>query len=124
MNTTEDYYNKNAMAYKERTFSINMQEFYTPFLAYLPPGAHILDAGCGPGRDTRFFKNEGYQVTAFDASLEMVKLSTQEIGQKTLHLTFQSLAFNQQFDGIWASDSLLHVPFFELKEVIKKFILL
>ncbi|WP_371920416.1 methyltransferase domain-containing protein [Rickettsia sp. TH2014] len=31
----------------------------------------MLDAGCGVGRDTKYFLGLGYQVTAFDGSSEM-----------------------------------------------------
>lgn len=33
---------------------------------YVEPGGHILDVGCGSGRDAKYFIDKGYQVTAFD----------------------------------------------------------
>lgn len=65
----------------------------------LPKNAHILDAGCGSGRDAKYFQSQGHNVTAFDASEEMIKLSTKETNQQTLHLHFQDLDFKQEFDG-------------------------
>jgi SAM-dependent methyltransferase len=37
-----------------------------------------------------------------------------------LHLTFEELAFDNQFDGIWASASLLHVPRSHLPDVLAR----
>ncbi|WP_412707499.1 methyltransferase domain-containing protein [Candidatus Rickettsia kedanie] len=45
----------------------------------------MLDAGCGVGRDTKYFLGQGYQVTAFNGSSEMVKLATKETGIDVLH---------------------------------------
>jgi SAM-dependent methyltransferase len=39
---------------------------------YVPDGAHILDLGCGPGRDDEDLARGGYSVTAVDWSPAMV----------------------------------------------------
>lgn len=41
------------------------------FLAHIPAGGYIVDAGCGSGRDAKAFIARGYQFTAFDASLAL-----------------------------------------------------
>lgn len=120
--STIEYYNKNALSYYEQTVNIDMSDIYEPFLELIPKGGHILDAGCGSGRDTKEFLCRGYKVTAIDASEEMVKLSSQLTEQKTMQMRFQDLAFDQQFDGIWACASLLHIPRNEISLIIQKFI--
>jgi len=80
----------------------------------------ILDAGCGSGRDAKFFENQGYKVTATDSAIEMVKLSSLFLGKPTLHLSFQDLDFRDEFDGIWANASLLHVDSKILPEILRK----
>ncbi len=115
MNTI-DYYNTNAQSFYERTVDINMSGLHTKFLTLLPSKAHILDAGCGIGRDSKFFLKEGYDITAFDASTEMVKYSTRELGKQTLLLKFQDLNFKQEFEGVWANLSLMHVSYEETKD--------
>lgn len=117
-----DYYNRNALVYCKRTLTIDMHDLYKPFLRCLPKGAHILDAGCGVGRDARYFLELGYSVTAIDASQEMVDISSNLTKQKTLLIPFQDLSFENCFDGIWASASLLHVPRQEMSLVFEKFI--
>ncbi|MEP0871145.1 class I SAM-dependent methyltransferase [Trichocoleus desertorum AS-A10] len=120
-NSTIEYYNKNALSYYEQTVNIDMSDIYEPFLELIPKGGHILDAGCGSGRDTKEFLCRGYKVTAIDASEAMVKLSSQLTGQKTLHMRFQELAFDKQFDGIWACASLLHIPRDKINGLIQHF---
>jgi len=36
--------------------------------ARLPPGARVLDLGCGEGRDSVFFASRGFEVTGVDVS--------------------------------------------------------
>ena len=38
------------------------------FISLLPAGGKVLDAGCGSGRDSKAFLEQGFEVTAFDAS--------------------------------------------------------
>lgn len=45
-----------------------MSPLYRRFFDRLPDGAHILDAGCGSGRDATAFATKGFRVTALDAS--------------------------------------------------------
>ncbi|MFA5447587.1 MAG: class I SAM-dependent methyltransferase [Sphaerochaeta sp.] len=104
-----NYYDKHADAYVTDTLSVNMAEQYDLFLPHLPKGASILDAGCGSGRDSKAFLNLGYTVQAFDSSLEMVRVANQVTGLAVRHLCFQEMDWDQEFDGIWASASLLHV---------------
>ena len=89
-------------------------------MKHLPAGAHILDAGCGVGRDSKYFLNKGYVVSAFDASQEMVNFAIRETGLDVLQLRFQDMTFKDEFDGIWASASLLHVSYADTKDVYQK----
>ena len=112
------YYNENARAYFDSTVALDMGKLYGPFLKHLRPGSKVLDAGCGSGRDSLFFKNQGFQVTAFDASKEMVKLASELLDQKVLLMSFEDLSLTEQYDGIWACASLLHVKKTKLSRVI------
>ena len=118
--TTLTYYEGNAKQFFEGTVNINMTVLYRPFLAYMPPYASILDAGCGSGRDTLYFASRGYQVTAFDYSPALVNLATKLTGREVLNLSFQDLSLEDQFDGIWACSSLLHVPMDEMHDAVFK----
>lgn len=43
------------------------------FFEHVPPGAHVLDLGCGPGLDVATLAARGYWVTAVDWSPAMVR---------------------------------------------------
>jgi len=117
---TITYYDEHAKEYVQRTLDVDLSHLYDRFLKHIPPGGHILDAGCGSGRDTLHFLDEGYEVTAFDASEELATLSSDITGQNTLHLRFQEIDFRRAFDGIWANASLLHVPPSEIDDAIER----
>jgi len=107
-----NFYNNNADSFFNSTQSADLTSIYQQFLPLLEPRAHILDAGCGSGRDTKYFLKQGFQVTAFDASEMLVKKASLHTGIKVFHHTFDSftLVNKQAFDAIWACASLLHVP--------------
>ena len=117
------YYDNHAGEYCRETRAIELRELYDYLLDQMPAGAHILDAGSGSGRDTKHFLELGYQVTAFDASVALVAESTAFTGQQTLLKTFADVQWIEQFDGIWACASLLHLTrqeFFKAFEKLMK----
>lgn len=119
-NTTINYYNENAESFFQQTVSVDMSPLYDRFLAHIPNGGRILDAGCGSGRDAKVFLQRGFQVQAFDASESLAKKASEFLGQKVDCLRFSEIDYVDKFDGIWACASLLHVPTDELKTTLDK----
>ena len=117
---TLDYYNKNAASYTKETISVDFQGPRNMLLKYLNPGDHILDLGCGSGRDSKAFLDQGYKVTAIDGSKELCKIATSHIGQEVICQKFQDLKVQDTYDGVWACASLLHVPLAELGDIFCK----
>lgn len=122
-NTTLDYYNKNANMYFKRTVDANMQENYDWFLKRIPYGGYILDFGCGSGRDSKYFIENGYKIKAIDGSTEMCKLASNYIGQSVDCMMFDELNDIEIYDGIWACSSILHVDKEELPIILEKMII-
>jgi len=112
------YYNRNADQFLNDTANLDMTAHYKKFLNYLDSGAAILDAGCGSGRDALQFKDLGFNVSAFDASIEMVKAATKLTGLQIAQMNFEQISLPQKYDGIWACASLLHVKRKNLKNVL------
>lgn len=106
---TINYYDQNALNYFDSTITIDLQDIYDKFRSSLPSAAYILDAGCGVGRDTRYFIQVGYKVRSFDASAEMVKFCNQYPFAFCEHRAFADVTELEEYDGIWASASLLHL---------------
>ena len=117
---TVRYYDRNSRAFVDRSRALDMTSLYRPFLALIPPGGHILDAGCGSGRDSKAFGDQGYRVTAMDASKAMVAEAADFIGRPVRLLRLQEMAFQDEFDGVWACASLLHVPRNEIDAVLER----
>jgi 2-polyprenyl-3-methyl-5-hydroxy-6-metoxy-1,4-benzoquinol methylase len=115
------FYERHARQFCNSTLRLNLNSLYIPFLKELPRGAKILDAGCGSGRDARAFAAKGYRLTAIDVSPALVREATKNSGQRCEVLRFQNMQFNNEFDGIWACASLLHVPRFEIRDVVRRF---
>lgn len=120
INWTVDFYNKNAYEFYNNTVNVDMSEHYRRFEEYLLPDCRILDAGCGSGRDSLHFLGQGYKVHAFDASAEMVKLSSELTGLAVQHTTFEDMKTDTLFNGIWASASLLHVDRGSIVDILQK----
>ncbi len=119
-NKTLQYYNETAPTFVQGTITADLSKLHRRFLKLLPIQAHILDLGCGSGRDAKAFLDAGYQVTAIDGSAGCCKLAGDYIGQPVLCQTFDELDFDAAFDGVWACASLLHVPYAELTGIFRK----
>ncbi len=115
-----EYYNKNADIFFAGSMVADMSDALGRFLSYIPAGGRILDAGCGSGRDSKFFLDAGYDVISFDASEEMCRRATDYIGKPVLIMRFDDISYETEFDGIWACASLLHVPHGVLPDILKK----
>lgn len=117
---TLKYYQDNAQTFFDGTVNVDMSSLYETFTQHLAPGARVLDAGCGSGRDAKAFLGMGYQVEAFDASSAMVELAREHTGLPVQVMTFADVEWMGEFDGIWCCASLLHVPAAELPGVMRR----
>lgn len=119
MNTI-DYYNINAKQFMESTVLVEFRNMHRKFLDKLPVGSTILDFGCGSGRDTKCFIEQGHHVEAIDGSSELCKLASEYTGIEVKRMYFHELSEVKKYDGIWACSSILHLPILELEDVLRK----
>ncbi|WP_227429286.1 class I SAM-dependent DNA methyltransferase [Psychrobacter sp. I-STPA6b] len=129
---TLQYYDDHANDFVSETINADMQSLYARFIQNLAnkDSLHILDLGCGSGRDVYYFANMGYQVIAIDGSQALINLAKYSYHiklSKNTNISWQCLKFTDvaklnwghRFDGIWACASLLHVPYKELPKLIE-----
>lgn len=117
-----EYYNNNAKAYFEQTKEVNLIEIYKKFLKRMKKGAYILDFGCGSGRDSKYFIENGYKVKSIDGSTKMCEIATNYINQEVECMLFEDLKDIETYDGIWACSSILHVEKEQLASIFIKMI--
>jgi SAM-dependent methyltransferase len=116
---TLQFYRGNAEAYARRTFT-SRQARLMAFLAQLPPGASILELGCGAGGDTAEMLARGFAVRPTDGSPEMADIASRHLGRTVETLLFHDLDEVEAYDGVWANACLLHVPRPELADVLAR----
>ena len=116
------YYNKNAQAFADNTLNVDFSNVQTKFQNKLYKDASIMDFGCGSGRDTKYFLDHGYTVEAIDGSEELCKLASAYTGIEVKHMLFQDLQEVEKYDAIWACSSILHLPYADLVDVMKKMV--
>ncbi|MBU1413959.1 class I SAM-dependent methyltransferase, partial [Myxococcota bacterium] len=119
---TIESYNRDWGKYFRDTAYLDLSHVYQVFRKHIPRGGKILDAGCGVGRDTRYFIQHGYRVVAFDASEKMVELCSQYPFGYCLHHAFDDLERIEEFDGVWACASLLHLQLIDLKDALSRLV--
>jgi SAM-dependent methyltransferase len=80
------------------------------FLDRLAPGARILELGCGGGRDCAAMLERGFDVLPTDGVAAMARKAEKRLGRSVHVMRFDELDSSNEYDAIWASASLLHVP--------------
>lgn len=118
---TRESYNRTSDAYTERVADLHPTEFAREFYHLMFPHAHILDLGCGSGRDAAIFVKDGYNVTGIDFSENMIIRAKENAPKGNFILMdIENIQFqNETFDGVWSSASLLHVPKGKILDVLK-----
>ena len=117
---TLNYYNSKAKEFVSETVDVNFTETQDIFLRMIPTGGKILDFGCGSGRDTKHFLSKGYRVDAIDGSEELCKMASEYTGIQVKQMLFEGLDVVEEYDGIWACASILHVKKNQLSDIIRK----
>ena len=120
MTETLNYYNSNADQFFASTIEADISELRSRFTKYLKQGDFILDLGCGSGRDTKAFIDQGFSVDAIDGSEELCKKASEYTGINVKNQFFQDINEEEKYDGVWACASLLHVAYDELTDVFTR----
>ena len=103
-------YDEQAVKYADLMAHEKKDPALAAFIAGLPKGAQVLDLGCGPGWAAGEMASAGLQVTATDASAEMVAMAAKLPGVTAVQADFDQIEGDNLYDGIWANFCLLHAP--------------
>ncbi|MEM9473061.1 MAG: class I SAM-dependent methyltransferase, partial [Pseudomonadota bacterium] len=77
-------YNRQVEAYADLVGETPPDPLLVAFAQQVKAGGHVLDLGCGPGKEAAELRSRGFSVDAVDASPEMVRLAneTHNIGAR------------------------------------------
>lgn len=118
----KDTYNKIAKDWCQDHFG---DSWWKPgaekFISFLKPGDLVLDAGCGPGHESKFLIDHGLKVIGTDISDKMIGIAKREVPKANFCVMDIRKVdeMSVSFDGIFAKASLLHIPKNETQSVIK-----
>ena len=106
---TQKFYSEKAETFFEETLKIDLSQSYEVFLKKLKAGALILDLGCGSGRDSQYFRKQGYLVESWEPNESLAGLAEKYLGSIVNRASSYELSSISKYDAIWASASLLHM---------------
>ncbi len=106
---TIDAYTARVAEYLSIPLPPEQIEVRMAFAEAVTDGGYVLDLGSGPGSDSAFLQREGLRVRALDATQAFVD-HARENGIDAHLGTFDDVTEVAEYDGIYASFSLLHAP--------------
>jgi ubiquinone/menaquinone biosynthesis C-methylase UbiE len=109
----QNTYDQIAPLFAERNAAISgdLEAQALRLLERLPPGARILDLGCGPGRDLAWLEAHDRCVFGADLSRGMLRQARQVTRAPLCQMDMRSLGFPPAaFQGVWCCAALLHLP--------------
>ena len=107
------HYDQNAIAYDQGTQDHDVSQNIDALLRAIKtePPLHILDFGCGPGRDLQTFTKLGHIAIGLEGSQQAAQIANMKSGCEILVQDFFNLSLPEStFDGIFANASLFHIP--------------
>jgi ubiquinone/menaquinone biosynthesis C-methylase UbiE len=114
---TNEYYEKHSKEFIDRTVSLDMGVHYEIFERYFK-GNKLLDLGFGSGRDSLYFSNE-FEVVSGDIVEEFLKNGKDFLQNEIRYVDAVNMDIENEFDGIWACASLLHISTDDLVKVFQ-----
>lgn len=121
--TTLNNYQQVAEDFRQGTRDHDVSQNIEALLRHLqgPAPWHILDFGCGPGRDLQTFTRMGHIAVGLDGTERFAEMARADSGCEVWHQDFLQLDLPaERFDGIFANASLFHVPSQELPRVLRE----
>lgn len=120
-------YDQIAEKYQDwaRKVRIEEREKYTHYLLeHLPPGANVLELGCGTGKPTTQHLAARFRITGVDISAKQIQLARKNVaGTRFIQSDMGKLDFPvNSFSGVCAFYVFNHFPREELPEMLGKIV--
>jgi len=118
---TIKFYDKNIKAYTTSHSAVVLKSQINKFIKEVK-GDKILDIACGPGHDTDYLTEKGFDSLGIDLSKKMITYAKKNFKGKFKIMDFFDLKFKANtFNGIWCSSGLTHVEKKDIDRILKEF---
>lgn len=118
---TRDTYDRLAarFAASNRTPWPELDRMMAAFLVRLPERPRVVDAGCGPGRDTLLLRGRGARAVGLDLSFGMLRAQSLS---RAVQADMRALPLRDRaVDAVWCQAAMLHVPRPDVPQVLSEF---
>lgn len=119
-----DFYRDHAAAFDAaRSRELCEKGWLDAFLALVPPGGTVLDAGCGAGEPiARYVVARGFDLVGLDASEPLLDRARERVpGARFVAGDLRDFELGRRFDGIVAWDSFFHLAAAEQERALDRF---
>ena len=118
----EKFYSKGAKQFAEKYSIEEMPQSYINLLdnfAEKTGKGKVLDAGCGPGRDTQYLTEKGLEVTGIDLAEGMIEHAKENKKGLFRKMDIRDLEFeDNNFEGIWCNTVMHFFPPEQMPEIL------
>lgn len=119
---THTAYKENAGAYSQDWLSQpEPSDIYRLIKKFFIPNGNTADIGCGNGRDSNWMNQNGFQVSGFDSSAELLKLARELFPQVPFSIAkLPDLnEIKTHYDNVFCETVIMHLPKNQIESAIQ-----
>lgn len=122
MRRTISQYDKIAAQYSQNIAALVPHQEIDTFKRLVKPGGRILDVGCAVGRDTRIFKDAGFEVVGIDLSTKLLDIARENNPDIVFQFAdIRRIPFpDESFGGLWVNAVFHHLEKEEMISTLKE----
>lgn len=123
LDRTRRVYEQNAETYLAQWArrSYRVPPLLRSLLAAIPEKAWVLDAGCGPGQDTRYLTHHGYRAVGMDSGERLLQWGKRKTPRaRWIRADLRKPPVRRGgMDAVWAAASMIHLTKREFRTTLK-----
>lgn len=124
--STIQYYETHSAELSKRYETAEVDLLHQRLLDTFPKGSHLLEVGCGSGREAAFLMERGYSVNCIEASGTMISRAIELHPELkgliiTCRIPEECPVAGKTYDGIYAIASIMHLEKQEVLSALELF---